>query len=254
MGKTLDKDRKTNTYITLLTTYLAMSRDGIRNNIIFFLEKCKSRANFREWQRFNSVLKFYTIYVWHNRHINKSKFMHVLQCLIVYDFFFCTFIPLGTKFLIWQSVIFDGHINKFCYKQSVPPSPTTQCSHWKQNLYCVVKQSLWVYQAPVMTYFCSLINTHEFRDAYEKRTRVYSSVFHFKQTYHCCHTLDKKISFGVSLMNCKFDGLLWAYLIQWEKTSYIIFLQALKLYFLLLPSVLLKLPSWNCIPHYKILF
>jgi len=44
-------------------------------------------------------------------------------------------------------------------------------------------------------------------------------------------------------MNCKFDALIWAYLMQREKPSYVIFLQALKLYFLLLPSVLLKLPS-----------
>jgi len=37
-----------------------------------------------------------------------------------------------------------------------------------------VKQTLWAHQAPVMTCFCSLINTHDVRDVYEKRTRVYS--------------------------------------------------------------------------------
>jgi hypothetical protein len=65
MGKMLDNDGETNnyTYAILLTTYVAMSRNGSRNNITFFLANCKSRANFKGWQRFNSVLKFYTIYV-----------------------------------------------------------------------------------------------------------------------------------------------------------------------------------------------
>jgi len=41
-------------------------------------------------------------------------------------------------------------------------------------LRCVVKQPLWVHQAPVMTWFCSLINAHEVHDAYQKHKRVYS--------------------------------------------------------------------------------
>jgi len=65
-----------------------MSRNGSRNNItLLFLANCKSSANFKEWQRFNTLLKFCTIYVWHNRHINKSNALHVLRCLIAYDFF-----------------------------------------------------------------------------------------------------------------------------------------------------------------------
>jgi len=63
MGKMLHKDGETNTYATLLTTFVAMLCNGSRNNITFFLANCKSRADFKGWQRFNSVLKFYTIYV-----------------------------------------------------------------------------------------------------------------------------------------------------------------------------------------------
>jgi len=117
-------------------------------------------------------------------------------------------------------------------------------------LWCLVKQSLWVHQASVMTCFFTLINTHEVHDAYEKHTWVYS----VKKNYHCCHILDERKSFGVLLMSCKFDALLWAYLIQREKPSYVTFLQALKLYFLWLNSVLLRLPSWNFTPRYKLLF
>jgi hypothetical protein len=36
-----------------------------------------------------------------------------------------------------------------------------------------MKQSLRVYQAPVITCFCSLVNTHEVHDAPENRTTVY---------------------------------------------------------------------------------
>jgi hypothetical protein len=35
---------------------------------------------------FNSVLKIYAINVWRNHHTNKSKVLHVLQCLIACDF------------------------------------------------------------------------------------------------------------------------------------------------------------------------
>jgi len=49
MGKTFDKNRATNTYTLLLTTYVAMSRNASRNNITFFLANCKSRANFKGW-------------------------------------------------------------------------------------------------------------------------------------------------------------------------------------------------------------
>jgi hypothetical protein len=101
-----------------------------------------------------------------------------------------------------------------------------------------------------MTCFCSLINTHEVHDAYEKHTRVYFN----KRNYHSCHTLDERKSFGALLMNCKFDALLWACLIQREKPSYVTFLQALKLYFLGLTFVLLKFSSWKCTLHYKRLF
>jgi hypothetical protein len=61
MGKMLGKDRKTNTYTTLFTTYMAMSRNGNRNNITFCLAHCKYRANFKGWKKFNSVLKFYDL-------------------------------------------------------------------------------------------------------------------------------------------------------------------------------------------------
>jgi hypothetical protein len=100
MGRMLDKDRKTNTYTNLLTTYVAVSRNGSRNNITFFLEHCNSSANFKGWRRFNSVLKFHTIDVWHNRHTNKSKVLHVSQCLIAYDFLDVYSIRNKTPYLI----------------------------------------------------------------------------------------------------------------------------------------------------------
>jgi hypothetical protein len=61
----------------------------------------------------------------------------------------------------------------------------------------------------------------------EKHTRVYSILN--KIIIAVIHRT-KEMSFDVSLMNCKFDALLWAYLIQREKFSYVTFLQILKLF------------------------
>jgi hypothetical protein len=51
MGKMLDRDGKTNIYTTLLTTYVAMSRNGSGNNITFFLANGKSRAILKDGRR-----------------------------------------------------------------------------------------------------------------------------------------------------------------------------------------------------------